>query len=160
MGVFFDGIVQMNHITGACQQEISGIPPLQIAVFDTGGTVDTLRFHARTDLERLNRENEPLIREALAMLSRADAVSVGKAASLSAMANQAILYKATATENPCGRFRTWRRRRQCRPQWNSTWTAFCAGFFVRSADKSGQGNASPFPAFNLLAYSSSGCRRL
>ncbi|MGL5270139.1 MAG: GHMP kinase [Selenomonadaceae bacterium] len=92
-GVFFDGIVQMNHITGACEQEISDIPPLQIAVFDTGGTVDTLRFHARTDLERLNRENEPLIREALALLSQADAVSVGKAASLSAIANQAILYK-------------------------------------------------------------------
>lgn len=92
-GVFFEGIVKMNPLRGMCQKYLGQFPSLQIAIFDTGGMVDTLAFHTRQDLASLNHENEALIREALAVLTATDAVSIGRAAVISALANQSILYK-------------------------------------------------------------------
>jgi len=92
-GVFFEGIVQMNPLRGICQNHLGQVPSLQIAIFDTGGVIDTLEFHTRQDLASLNHENEALIREALAVLTVSDAVSIGRAAVISALANQSILYK-------------------------------------------------------------------
>lgn len=92
-GVFFEGVVQMNPLLGVCQKHLGQAPSLQIAIFDTGGVIDTLKFHTRQDLASLNYENEALIREALTVLNASDAVSIGRAAVISALANQSILYK-------------------------------------------------------------------
>ena len=46
-GVFFDGIVRFNQMTGECLEHMGCFPRLKIAVFDTGGAVDTLAFHQR-----------------------------------------------------------------------------------------------------------------
>lgn len=92
-GIFFEGIVQMNPLRGICQNRLGQVPSLQIAIFDTGGVIDTLEFHTRQDLASLNHENEALIREALSVLNANDAVSIGRAAVISALANQSILYK-------------------------------------------------------------------
>lgn len=93
-GIFFAGIVRMNPLTGICQSRLGFSAPLRIAIFDTGGTVDTLQFRKRTDLAALNRANEPKLNEAWGLLQRADASSLGQAATLSALANQTILPKA------------------------------------------------------------------
>lgn len=93
-GIFFDGIVRLNQLTGHCQENFGILPQLSIAVFDLGGTVDTLHFHARRDLARLNQENEPAIKKAVALLASGQVQQLGEAATISALANQSILYKA------------------------------------------------------------------
>jgi L-threonine kinase len=93
-GVFFAGIVRMNHMTGECLERMGDLPRFRIAVFDTGGAVDTLKFHEREDLQELNLQNEAVIQDALALLrSPGDAVSIAEAATRSALANQSILPK-------------------------------------------------------------------
>lgn len=98
-GVFFPGIVRLNHITGECQEFLGRFPAMKIAVFDTGGEVDTLVFHQRQDLTRLNKENEQQTMAALALLgdSKEPAV-IARAATRSALANQSILPKRDLTE--------------------------------------------------------------
>ncbi|MBQ7514825.1 MAG: GHMP kinase [Schwartzia sp.] len=104
-GVFFPGIVRLNHMTGECLESLGVFPSLKIAVFDTGGAVDTLEFHQRKDLDRLSQANEERTDAALARLNRAEnAVAIAQAATESALANQSILPKrdlATIIETAC-----------------------------------------------------------
>jgi len=93
-GIFFEGIVSLNQMTGCCRESFGTLPKISIAVFDLGGTVDTLHFHARQDLARLNRKNEPAIKKAVALLASREVNCLGQAATISALANQSILYKA------------------------------------------------------------------
>ena len=68
------------------------VPELPIAVFDAGGTVDTVAFH-RTPASR-RRPSPVLLRQGLELLSSGvSADTLGRAASLSALANQALLPK-------------------------------------------------------------------
>lgn len=96
-GIFYDGIVMFNHITGECLQKLGQPPPLNIAVFDVGGEVDTINFNRRTDLAALNQQKEPQIVQACQLLlagikeQRPDLI--GRAATISAVANQMILAK-------------------------------------------------------------------
>ncbi len=93
-GVFFPGIVRLNHMTGECLESLGVFPSLKIAVFDTGGAVDTLEFHQRKDLARLSRANEERTDVALTRLSHPeDAAAIAQAATESALANQSILPK-------------------------------------------------------------------
>ena len=96
-GVFCEGIVQYNHLTGAIQRSWHDIPNIVLALFDLGGSVDTLKFNQRDDLKELNLAKEPLIQEALELLNRGlthhDRKMIGKATTLSAFANQNILEK-------------------------------------------------------------------
>lgn len=93
-GVFFPGIVQMNHMTGECLASFGEPPPLQLLIFDTGGLVDTLQFHQREDLIELARQNEAQVRQAMQLLTRPlQAEAVSRAAFLSAAANQSIIEK-------------------------------------------------------------------
>lgn len=101
-GVFFPGIVQFNHVSGSFCYSL-GIPPrISIAVFDGGGEIDTLQFNCRPDLEILNREKEDQVRQALYWVKegiakkRPDFLAHG--ATLSAQANQNILFKPALTE--------------------------------------------------------------
>lgn len=101
-GVFFKGLVQMNQVTGFCHEQFKWIPPISILMFDTGGLVDTLFFHQREDLSKLNAQNEPQIKEALSLLLEGLHTSkidlIGKAATISALVNQSILCKSQLSE--------------------------------------------------------------
>lgn len=48
-GIFYDGIVAMNPLTGQLVKKISAREKFLIAVFDYGGTVDTLTLNRRSD---------------------------------------------------------------------------------------------------------------
>lgn len=96
-GIFFPGIVMIDHIAGEDRFLLGNPPPITIAVFDVGGEVDTLYFNQRIDLKRLNDEKEPKVEQALHFVKQGilsgDAELIGRGATLSAIANQAILYK-------------------------------------------------------------------
>lgn len=70
---------------------------MRIAVFDYGGTIDTVAFNARRDLTLLNRKKQARIAEALFYLRKGlltkNPAFIGKGATISAMANQSILHK-------------------------------------------------------------------
>ncbi len=76
-GIFYAGVVAMNPLTGQLVKRIRTKEKFQIAVFDYGGEVDTLKFNRRSDFEfpALDDEiNFELVKN-------------------SALANQKILYK-------------------------------------------------------------------
>lgn len=96
-GVFCRGIVEINHLTGDILNYLGDPPPIRIAVFDCGGTVDTLSFNQRRELPELNKENEQQTKKALVLvqkgLKNGDTRAIGMGATISARANQKILYK-------------------------------------------------------------------
>lgn len=93
-GVFFNGIVKINHMTGECQERLGVFPRLRIVVLDTGGVVDTLAFHAKNDLQRLSRRHEQETAAALELLRLpCTPQRIAAAATKSALANQCILEK-------------------------------------------------------------------
>lgn len=96
-GIFYEGIVKLNHITGR-QQEFLGNPPkILIALFDIGGGIDTLSFNRRKDLQTLNQKKEKQVLEALSLVRKGidtDNIElIGQGATISSLANQKILYK-------------------------------------------------------------------
>lgn len=97
-GIFYEGVVAFRHRDGVCLEPLGVAPPMRIAIFDTGGEVDTLRFNRRGDLTALQRESEPEIAAALSLLRRGiaggDPALIGAAATASARLNQRILYKS------------------------------------------------------------------
>ena len=100
-GIFCSGCVKMNQLTGEVLAAYPELPALQLSIFDTGGTVDTEHYHEHPELTRRNAANEPRISEALRQLERGrcgNVTALAEAASLSALANQAILSKACLPE--------------------------------------------------------------
>ncbi len=96
-GVFYPGIMMFDHVHGIIRRYL-GIPPaMHIAVFDVGGEVDTLYFNRRADLAELNKAKESQVRQAMDLvingLALRDIRLIGQGATLSALANQSILYK-------------------------------------------------------------------
>lgn len=91
------GIVLADHIGGRRFERFDTVPNIRIAVFDYGGTVDTVAFNARRDLLALNRKKQARIAEALFYLRKGfltnDPAFIGKGATISAIANQVILHK-------------------------------------------------------------------
>lgn len=97
-GTLFPGIALFDHRRGQVHGSLGDPPPLEVLIYDTGGTVNTARFNDRPDLARRNQAKEPMVREALALawegLRRGDVEAIGAAATLSARAHQALLPKA------------------------------------------------------------------
>jgi L-threonine kinase len=96
-GIFFPGIVMFDHVRGLTRRSLGSPPPMSVLVFDAGGRIDTLEFNRRTDLAALNAAKEHEIRRAVELVSRGlaagDCALIGQAATISALANQAILAK-------------------------------------------------------------------
>lgn len=96
-GIFYPEIIMFDHVEGQIRRRLGQPPPIHIAVFDAGGEVDTLVFNHREDLAALNKAKEPQIKQAVDLVARGlaigDARLVGQGATLSAIANQQILYK-------------------------------------------------------------------
>lgn len=96
-GIFYEGCMLFDHVRGRVRRYLGAPPPLYIAVFDTGGAVDTLQFNRRTDLAEKNRAKEGAVRQALALvqegLAAGDSERLGLGATMSAFANQSIIAK-------------------------------------------------------------------
>ena len=95
-GSLFPNIVLFDHWGGKLWEDLGPCPPLELVVLDFGGEVDTLAFN-RQDRSALLRETEAQVAEALSMvregLVRGLPDLIGHGATLSALANQRILFK-------------------------------------------------------------------
>ena len=95
-GIFYPGIVRMNYMTGELLQSYGYAPKMFIALFDTGGTINTIDFHS----EYHGHENSP--QELLDAIDELDrdfsAQQIGKVATLSALANQHLVHKPQLEE--------------------------------------------------------------
>lgn len=96
-GVFYPGIIMFDHVHGSIRQPLGNPPAIRIAVFDAGGEVNTQSFNQRKDLAALNAAKEGQLRQAVALVREGlrcgDCRMIGQGATLSAVANQAILHK-------------------------------------------------------------------
>lgn len=95
-GCMFPGIVAFDHRQGKLLESLGPAPPLDVIVYDTGTTVDTIAFNMnyRSDvLSRREHDIRQAYEQAKDALRRRDAGALGEAAVLSARVNQEILYK-------------------------------------------------------------------
>lgn len=91
-GVFCQGLAVIQPETGELLHVFPHVPPLAIAIFDAGGTVDTVAFHqARPDRARPDAAGLFLGWQLLS--SSLTDRQIGQAATLSALANQPWLPK-------------------------------------------------------------------
>ena len=95
-GSLFPNVVLFDHCGGKIWEDLGACPPLDLVVLDFGGEVDTVAFNHR-DFSQTLRENEPQVSQALALvregLAQGDPALIGQGATLSALANQRILFK-------------------------------------------------------------------
>ena len=72
-------------------------PAMQILIYDCGGEVDTMQFNSRKDLVDLQKSNGKEVSRALSLFREGirtqSTALIGQAASISAFANQKILFK-------------------------------------------------------------------
>ncbi|WP_295194842.1 GHMP kinase [Veillonella sp.] len=94
---FYPGSVQFDYYKGKVTRYLGELPSMKLVIFDEGGTVDTVAFNSRIDLKEKVAAKEDVIREAFELLlagfERGDSSLIGRAATMSALANQSILYK-------------------------------------------------------------------
>lgn len=90
-GTFYPGVVQMNYMTGELIKSYGNAPKMIIAMFDIGGSINTIDFHS----EYHGHEDSPA--ELLAAIDELDenfsAQQIAKVATLSALANQHLAPK-------------------------------------------------------------------
>ncbi|AEF93481.1 GHMP kinase [Desulfotomaculum nigrificans CO-1-SRB] len=96
-GQMFPGIMLCNHLTGEPKKYLGQAPPLDIVIADPGGSVDTVLFNCRQDLASKNFQKEPMVKQALELVTRGlltgDWEMMGRGATISAQANQLMLPK-------------------------------------------------------------------
>jgi len=96
-GIFYPGIVLFDHVHGSHRQYLGDAIPMYIVIFDVGGEIDTVDFNQRHDLKTLNEANEYQVLQAVNLISTGlatqDISLIGKGATISALANQNILFK-------------------------------------------------------------------
>ncbi len=96
-GIFYPGIVMFDHVSGTIRRLLGAPPAMSLAVFDVGGEVNTQSFNRRQDLAALNAAKEAQVRQAVEWVTEGlrsgDCGLIGRGATLSALANQAILHK-------------------------------------------------------------------
>ena len=96
-GVFCRGVVAINYQTGRIFHSFGVMPALAIAMFDLGGTVDTLAFHEQYDkAARMYGIDAAQIWPLLTMPYTAEAL--GDAATCSALAYQRVVCKPQLPE--------------------------------------------------------------
>ena len=96
-GIYYPGVVLFDHVKGHLRQALGNAIPMYIAIFDVGGEIDTLHFNQRSDLEKLNQAKRMQVQNAMNLivegLTKNNVALLGKGSTLSALANQKILYK-------------------------------------------------------------------
>lgn len=94
---FFKGIVEFDYRHGKVIREMGDAPDMQILVYDCGGEIDTMAFNSRNDLPELQKKNEADIIKAMELfkegMKKKSLNLIGQASTISAFANQKILYK-------------------------------------------------------------------
>ena len=94
--VMLPGIALMDHKSGSMMRTLGAPPPMRVVVLDFGGDVDTLAFNGVNRDGALNRL-EAQFAEALSLIeagiSAGNPAAIGEGATLSAIANQQLLYK-------------------------------------------------------------------
>jgi len=94
--VMFPGIALLDHKGGSMMRTLGAPPPMWVVVLDFGGSVDTLAFNGVNRDRALNRL-EAQFGEALSLIETGirdgDPAALGEGATLSAVANQSLLYK-------------------------------------------------------------------
>ncbi len=109
-GTLLPGITLVDHVRGYWQLPLGQGPEAGILALDLGGQVDTLEFNAQPGLAEKNEANEALTRRAFLLVRRGiqekNLGLLGQGTTLSAEANQSILFKPLLSE-----LRDWSRRR-------------------------------------------------
>ena len=91
-GIFCRGMAVIEPDTGRIKAVFSPVPKLSIAIFDAGGTVDTVAFHG-TGRRRRHPDSEAIAAGMALLQAPLTPERIGKAATYSALANQELLEK-------------------------------------------------------------------
>ncbi|MGM0471783.1 MAG: GHMP kinase [Bacillota bacterium] len=101
-GLFYNGLVLFNHLSGIKYRSLGSAPEIDILVLDLGSEVDTVEFNSNPNLLRSKQQNRSLTNQALRLVSKGIAKQapelIGAGATLSSWANQSILPKDYFTE--------------------------------------------------------------
>lgn len=101
-GLFYEGIVSFNHRKGELLEALGEAFDVEFLVYDFGGEVDTIRFNNNPNLDMINIQKEKQIKIAYEILKQSfikkDIKLLGKATTISALANQDILFKENLDE--------------------------------------------------------------
>ena len=96
-GIMFPGIHLLDHLYGRWSEPLGVPPSMEVLILDPGGVVDTMAFNRRKGLCSLNRQKEPEVKKALQLVREGveekDPEKIGRGATISAQANQKILFK-------------------------------------------------------------------
>ncbi len=95
-GVMFPGIALLDHREGQIIQVLGPPPPMEIVAFDFGGTVDTVEFNAvdrRSQWKSIQAEVDEALSLVKAGIQEQDPDLIGRGASISSRASQAVLFK-------------------------------------------------------------------
>ena len=94
--VMLPGIALMDHKSGSMMRKLGAPPTMRVVILDFGGSVDTLAFNGVNRERALNRL-EAKFGEALSLIETGiranNPAAIGEGATLSAVANQQLLYK-------------------------------------------------------------------
>ena len=94
--VMLPGIALLDHKSGNMMRTLGAPPPMRVVVLDFGGNIDTLAFNGVNRDSALHRL-EAQFRQALSLIETgirvASPAAIGEGATLSAIANQSLLYK-------------------------------------------------------------------
>ena len=97
-GIMIPQVAVFDHREGRVARTLGEPPPMRVVVLDFGGSVDTQEFNL-VDRNAVLKRLEPRMTEAVSLIeegiARGDPLRVGKGASISAEANQELLF------NPC-----------------------------------------------------------
>ena len=117
--------MEFDYRDGKVIREMGHCPDMQILIYDCGGEVDTMSFNNRKDLISLQKSNQTEIEKAMSFLveglKNQSLEVIGKAATISAFANQKILFKKPLEDFYIEGNRIRRKRGYLRTQWNCSW---------------------------------------
>lgn len=93
----YPGIYLFDHKKGLLRHYLGDPLPADIVILDPGGGIDTIKFNSSKNLAELNAKKEPMVKKAYKLvvkgLREKDIEKVGRGTTISAEANQELLYK-------------------------------------------------------------------
>lgn len=95
-GIFYPGVVQMNYMTGELLHSFGDAPKMIVAMFDTGGKINTVEFHAD---DKGQHNSSPELLQAVEELKKDfSPKKIAQAATISALENQKLVEKKQLPE--------------------------------------------------------------
>ena len=94
-GVMISDIAVFDHREGRIARSLGPPPPMRVLVLDFGGSVDTMEFN-RAGRDEVLKRLGPRMAEAVSLIEdgilRGDPLRIGRGATVSALANQDVLF--------------------------------------------------------------------